>query len=617
MTRSRRVGRAVAKGCAGAALLALVLPASAGAAWNQPVGGASPVNQSPTLSAFDKSLALIGGVPHVTWIEFDGMNLELRVARLDGATNSWEQPWTGVSATSGGINQSTNQSAADPSLASIAGIPHVAWREGDGMNSELRVARLNDATNSWEQPWTGVSATSGGINQSSAQHAADPSLAEVGGVPYVAWPEFDGANSELRVARLNTATNTWGQPWTGVSDSDGTINQSTTRDAINPSLAAVGGVPFVAWQESDGTNDELRVARVDDLTPTWEQPWTGASATSGGINQSTSLSAVEPSLALIGGVAHVAWQEDDGTNRELRVARLTANAWGQPWSGVSATSGGINQSTSEFATEASLAAVDGVPYIAWREEDGTNTEVRVGRLEPEFTALSATPSSTGATLVAGVRTYGIPYPIGFQFGAALEQETTTDTAAAGSDNVTITKQVGGLTPATSYQFRPFATAGVPAPRVLGTTGAFTTLTAPDATAAVFSSYRLSPPVFRAAARGASIARRRPVGTRVRYALSEPATVTFRVERAAKGRRVRGKCRRQTRRNRNRRRCVRHVTLAGSFTHQGRAGPNRFKFTGRLRGRKLRPGRYRLRARPVDAAGNASPTARGKFRIVRR
>ena len=145
----------------------------------------------------------------------------------------------------------------------------------------------------------------------------------------------------------------------------------------------------------------------------------------------------------------------------------------------------------------------------------------------------------------------------------------------------------------------------------GTTGA-------DTTAPVLSRLALSPSVFRAASRGASIAaRRHRLRTRVSYRLSEAATVTFAVERAAAGRRVGGRCVRPTRSNRNRRRCVRYVVLKGTFRHAGRAGANRFRFTGRLRNRRLRPASYRLRARATDPARNRSPLARKRFRVVRR
>src|SRR5882757_3284187 len=116
------------------------------------------------------------------------------------AQAAWTQAWTGASTTSGGMNTSTSRDANEPALV-VNGVPYVAWAESDGVNSEVRVARLNGST--WEQPWTGVSATSGGINQSTSHDAFGPALTVAGGVVYVAWREDDGTNSELRVARLN------------------------------------------------------------------------------------------------------------------------------------------------------------------------------------------------------------------------------------------------------------------------------------------------------------------------------------------------------------------------------------------------------------------------------
>jgi hypothetical protein len=139
--------------------------------------------------------------------------------------------------------------------------------------------------------------------------------------------------------------------------------------------------------------------------------------------------------------------------------------------------------------------------------------------------------------------------------------------------------------------------------------------AADTLAARASVLRIRPATFRALERGGSIAAAR--GTRVSYSLSEAATMTFRVERTARGRRVGRRCVPQTRRNRKRKRCTRYTRVRGSFTHQGRTGGNSFRFSGRLRGRKLRPGRYRLAVVPTDAAGNRGNTVRATFRIVRR
>ena len=138
----------------------------------------------------------------------------------------------------------------------------------------------------------------------------------------------------------------------------------------------------------------------------------------------------------------------------------------------------------------------------------------------------------------------------------------------------------------------------------------------DTLAPRFLSLALSRTVFAAFSSRPSMRRARARGTRVSYRLSEAATATFRVQRVLAGRRVRGHCVRPSRANRGRRRCTRYRTLRGSFSHTGTAGRNRFRFSGRLRGRKLRPGRYRLVATATDAAANRSDPVRRLFRIIR-
>jgi hypothetical protein len=134
--------------------------------------------------------------------------------------------------------------------------------------------------------------------------------------------------------------------------------------------------------------------------------------------------------------------------------------------------------------------------------------------------------------------------------------------------------------------------------------------------ALLSRLRISPRAFAAAARGPSAAQRRRAGAAVSYLLDAAATVRFTVRRRARGRRVGGRCVKPARRNRARRRCVRFVSVRGSFDRASVAAANRFRFSGRLRGRKLRPGRYRLVATPRLGTVRGTPRRRG-FRIVRR
>lgn len=93
--------------------------------------------------------------------------------------------------------------------------------------------------------------------------------------------------------------------------------------------------------------------------------------------------------------------------------------------------------------------------------------------------------------------------------------------------------------------------------------------------------------------------RRGRSTTVRYTLSEAATVTLKVERRVKTREK-----------------VRWIKVRGTLRRQGRPGNNMTRFDGRLQGRRLKPGHYRLVAVARDAAGNQGPPRRATFRVLR-
>jgi CSLREA domain-containing protein len=139
-------------------------------------------------------------------------------------------------------------------------------------------------------------------------------------------------------------------------------------------------------------------------------------------------------------------------------------------------------------------------------------------------------------------------------------------------------------------------------------------TGPTAIAAL-SNLAVTPKSFVAASRGGSIAQAR--GARVSYSSTQQATTTFRVQRKLRGYRKGRRCvlRRPAGVARPRR-CTLFRRVRGSFTHQTAVGQNSFRFTGRLRGRKLRVGAYRLNAVARNSFG-ASKVRRAAFRIKRR
>lgn len=131
--------------------------------------------------------------------------------------------------------------------------------------------------------------------------------------------------------------------------------------------------------------------------------------------------------------------------------------------------------------------------------------------------------------------------------------------------------------------------------------------------------RLSHTRFRAAARGKSVTktrRRPPVGTKVSYRLTSAVRVAFVVEQTTRGRKVGKRCVKPTKKNRGRKACKRTVILRGGFTHEGATGPNALKFTGRLGGRTLKPGKYSLVATAGDRRTAGVPLLRTRFTVVR-
>ena len=129
--------------------------------------------------------------------------------------------------------------------------------------------------------------------------------------------------------------------------------------------------------------------------------------------------------------------------------------------------------------------------------------------------------------------------------------------------------------------------------------------------------RLSRKVFRAATKGGSVkpsAAAAKFWTRVTYTVSKASRVRFSFERPHFGRRVGTRCAKPTAGNRSRKSCIRYVAVKGSFSRKRPKGGDRFTFTGRLLGKRLARGRYRIVATPFNDAGGRGTSGRALFRI---
>jgi hypothetical protein len=129
------------------------------------------------------------------------------------------------------------------------------------------------------------------------------------------------------------------------------------------------------------------------------------------------------------------------------------------------------------------------------------------------------------------------------------------------------------------------------------------------------SMRVSPSTFRTVNVGGAIfsakgKAKAPVGATVAYGLSAPAAVQFTVERKVSGRKAGKRCVKKTRANKGKKKCALYKPIKGGFAHSGATGQNTFKFSGRIGGKSLKPGRFEL------VGGVGGSIKRAAFRIVK-
>jgi hypothetical protein len=130
---------------------------------------------------------------------------------------------------------------------------------------------------------------------------------------------------------------------------------------------------------------------------------------------------------------------------------------------------------------------------------------------------------------------------------------------------------------------------------------------------VIASFRASSRTIAVPARPSAAARRK--GLRFIFRLSESARVRIAIERGLEGRRKGRRCVAPGRARKRARRCTRWRSVT-ALRKQSKPGPNSVRFSGKVRGRPLRVGRYRALATATDAVGNSSRPRKAGFSVVR-
>jgi hypothetical protein len=238
----------------------------------------------------------------VAWYEQDQDSLINRVyvKQWDGA--SWQQLGSA-------LNTSSSNSASDPSLVvDEQNRPVVAFQENDSESgdSNIYVRRWSGST------WVTIgSAVATGF----AEH---PSLANFQNSLGVAFANSNGTNKAIYFKVFNGLT--W-QPL------GAELNDVATQNADFPSLditlpfdEEMPAVPVVAFQESDGTSNNIYVKTWDETTLTWVK-------LGDELDVGVTKEATRPSLRLLGNTPLVTFQEEGNSNTDIYVKVFTEGTW--------------------------------------------------------------------------------------------------------------------------------------------------------------------------------------------------------------------------------------------------------------------------------------------------
>ena len=307
------------------------------------------LNQDPSKSSKEATVAFKDATPYVAWSEHSTTNGDVYVKRKNGA--SWEL--LGGSLT-----------ISDPALSLIATIghspsvipetSHIAFIQTDIAGVvQVFVKRWNDVTVTWDLlPGPNLV---GSLNVDPANLAGLPVLAYVGTVPYVVWGE--GPQNDLYVKRWN------GAAWDIVG---GKLNSGETNH--HSWIAGNNQTVYVSWVEKNSSG----------VFQAYVAQWNGSvwSKLGGSLNVDTGNEAQNARVvAAADGTVYSAWTEKNGSG----VFQLYARRWdGTSWI---LQGGSLNVDSTLGVTEPHIAVNGNIPYAAWVESNGVaNGQVYVKTL---------------------------------------------------------------------------------------------------------------------------------------------------------------------------------------------------------------------------------------------
>jgi hypothetical protein len=158
-----------------------------------------------------------------------------------------------------GLNKNSLKNATDPRLLFYNSKLYAAWKESNDVASQIRIAVYNG--NDVAPLWSFVDGGNiTGLNHDSSRNAYHPQFTASGADLYLVWQEFNGAATEIRLAKYNGIDSA--PVWTFV-DGDGLngLNYEPGKGAIDPQLTVFNSKLYLTWSEYNVIN-QIRAAVV-------------------------------------------------------------------------------------------------------------------------------------------------------------------------------------------------------------------------------------------------------------------------------------------------------------------------------------------------------------------
>ncbi len=240
----------------------------AGASW-----GADTRLTTNAANSFSPSVAVSGGVVHVTWFDQRDGNNEIYYKRSIDGGSTWSPD----------IRLTNNSSSSIYSaVAAVGDLVHVVWEEHRDGNGEVYYKRSTDGGASW-------SADTRLTNN--AANSFSPSVAAAGSDVNVAW--FDQRDANLEIYDKHSANE--GLNW-------GADKRITNNAAVSnyPSVVVAGASVHLVWFDERDGNTEIYYNQSADRGATW-----GSDVR---LTNDTARS-TDPSVVVSGSSVHVAWTD--------------------------------------------------------------------------------------------------------------------------------------------------------------------------------------------------------------------------------------------------------------------------------------------------------------------